>query len=287
MNELDFEKKKRIAVIMTAHNRKDKTIMCLRSLYSQSGIENLDVFVFLTDDGCTDDTVSSVLANFSNVKVVKGDGNLYWSRGMYVAWKEAEKESFDYYLWLNDDIVLYKNLFSELFLSYSKVDQMSIITGIIENETKTKTLYGAKDSKGVPLPANGTPQKVPFMNGNLVLVPQKVVDKIGIIDKVYHHDLGDFDYGLTAQEHGIGVYTSCCPLAYGYENNIRRKRKWGVSLVERLKNLNNPLLSPPYLSLYFKKKHHHCFRGVFWAAVDIFVAFFPDHLVHFLFPNRY
>lgn len=58
------------------------------------------------------------------------------------------------------------------------------------------------------------------MNGNVVLVPKSVVDKIGIINPIYHHDLGDVDYGLTAQENGIKVYATRIPIASGYSNNF-------------------------------------------------------------------
>ena len=43
-----------IAVLLTVHNRKEKTLNCLRRLYSQEKIDQYVVDVFLTDDGCTD-----------------------------------------------------------------------------------------------------------------------------------------------------------------------------------------------------------------------------------------
>ena len=45
-----------IAAILTCFNRKEKTLVCLRSLFSI--IPNIEVY--LTDDGCTDGTFDIV-----------------------------------------------------------------------------------------------------------------------------------------------------------------------------------------------------------------------------------
>ena len=71
----------KIAAIMTCHNRKNKTMACLKSLFTI--IPETDVY--LTDDGSTDGTSEAVLYTYPNVHIISGDGNLYWNRGMYVA----------------------------------------------------------------------------------------------------------------------------------------------------------------------------------------------------------
>ena len=47
---------KRIAVLLTVYNRRDKTLYCLDRLYHQENMDNYKVDVFLTDDGSTDVT---------------------------------------------------------------------------------------------------------------------------------------------------------------------------------------------------------------------------------------
>ena len=70
----------RIAAIITCHNRKEKTLVCLKSLFQI--IQNIDVF--LTDDGSTDGTSEAVKKIYPQVNIIQGDGNLFWSRGMYI-----------------------------------------------------------------------------------------------------------------------------------------------------------------------------------------------------------
>lgn len=273
----------KIAAILTCFNRKEKTRKCLDSLFEI--VPDCDVYI--TDDNSTDGTSKMLKQNFPKVYVIAGNGNLFWSRGMYTAWQEAIKDDYDFYLWLNDDVELYSYFFQELMDCYQFCGRNCIITGLIENFEKTEILYGGSDSNKSLLCSDGKPQKVSFMNGNVVLIPKPVVDKIGILDSKLHHDLGDVDYGLTAIEHGIGVYTTRKPIAAGYKNDFCRVRKWGVSLKQRLKILNSPLGSPPSINFYFRKKHFGLLNAcAYWCYLYI-LNVLPDNLVEFIWGDAY
>lgn len=273
----------KITAILTCFNRSEKTKKCLESLFKI--IPDCDVFI--TDDGSTDGTSHMLLQNFPQVHVITGNGKLFWSRGMYTAWKEAIKDNYDFYLWLNDDIELYPYFFEELQSCYQDCGENCIITGLIENFEKTEILYGGSDSNKILLQANGKPQKVTFMNGNVVLIPNSVVSKIGIIDSILHHDLGDVDYGLTAIENGISIFTTKRAIAAGYKNDFCRVRKWGVSLRQRIKKLNSPLGSPPAINFYFRKKHFGLMNAcAYWCYLYI-LNVLPDSLVELIWGDAY
>lgn len=273
----------KIAAILTCFNRREKTKKCLESLFQILP----DCDVYITDDASTDGTSEMLHHDFPKVHVVTGNGNLFWSRGMYTAWKEAVKGNYDYYLWLNDDIELYPDFFEELSTCFQKSGGNCVVTGLIENFEKSKILYGGSDGNKSLLQANGKPQKVTYMNGNVVLIPKSVVDKIGIMDPKLHHDLGDVDYGLTAIEHGINVFTTSKPIAAGYENDFCRVRKWGVSLKQRLKKLNSPLGSPPKLNFYFRKKHFGFLNAcAYWGYLYI-LNILSDSLVELIWGDTY
>lgn len=142
----------RIATILTCHNRCAKTVASLKSLvaslnkYNNENNEQIYIEVFLTDDGCTDCTVSKVNKYFASiipVHIIPGDGNRFWAGGMRDAWSEAQKQEWDYYLLLNDDTVVKDNVFSELLNThiyclehYSKEGVYSGITCIPGDETQ-------------------------------------------------------------------------------------------------------------------------------------------------------
>lgn len=274
----------KIAILLTCHDRKEKTLKCLHSLYST--YKNYDTY--LVDDGCTDGTPEAVMATFHNVHIIKGNGNLFWSRGMYTAWKVALKHQYDFYLWLNDDTVLYPFFMEYLISSYEKMKGNCIVVGLIGNIfNKEEVIYGGYDSTKRLITESQYPKEITYMNGNVVLVPKEVVKKIGIIDSVFHHDLGDVDYGLTAIEHGIKVVTSARIIALGYPNNYCRVRKWGTTLCKRIKKLNSPLGSPLNINFYYRKKHFGLMNALIYCTYLIYINLLPDKVVEKLWGNKY
>lgn len=197
-----------IAVLLTCHNRKDKTIQCLTALYIQQGLNKVyKIEVFLVDDASTDGTTIAIQIQFPLVNIIHGDGNLFWNRGMRLAWQTAAAtKEFDYYLWLNDDTFLEKNaiqiLLQEMF-SYA------IVCGTTQSQYDQKATYGGyTNTPRQLLIPNGNYQKSDYCNGNCVLIPKKVFQKLGNLDPVFHHAIGDFDYSLRARKMGIEIYVA-------------------------------------------------------------------------------
>jgi hypothetical protein len=150
---------------------------------------------------------------------------------------------------------------------------------LIEDFDKTRILYGGYDASKQLVQATGQSQNIRWMNGNVVLVPKNVVEKIGLLDPYFIHDLGDVDYGIRAQEHGIAVVSTRCPIAAGYRNDVCRVRKWGTTLSERFKALSKPLGSPLDKNFYFRRKHFGLLHAIAYNANIIFINLLPDWLV--------
>lgn len=244
---------KSIAVIMTVHNRKDTTIGCLRRLYSCRVPNGVSLFVYLMDDGSTDGTREAVLREFPNVNVLQGNGNLFWNQGMRAAWKEALKHKHDFYLWLNDDTELLENAIEELYGVYQQLPAISIIAGQLSDKIgSTNPTYGGKIN-GTAFSPTGKPEKCETMAGNIVLVPQVVVDKIGILSSFYSHKWGDYDYGVIATKRGVGVYSTRCLVGACDRKNVVRG-KWcdpQYSLKKRLGFFFSPNGATPLEYAYF------------------------------------
>lgn len=263
----------RIAALLTCHNRKAKTLACLESLFSLAP----EVEVFLTDDGCTDGTREEVQKLFPKVTIIQGNGNLYWNRGMHAAWSEALKTKFDYYLWLNDDVVLYPNFLKEL-LECSSCGT-SIVSGIVEDFNHSRVIYGGYDARKCMVEPSGYPQKIQWMNGNVVLVPSCVVEKIGILDPFFIHDLGDVDYGMRAIENGFSVVSTRVSIAAGYPNDVCRVRKWNSNLLDRFKRLKSPLGSPLDKNFYFRQRHFGYLHAIAYNIKIVILNLLPDSIV--------
>ncbi len=273
----------RIAALLTCFNRKEKTRKCLESLIAVRP----DCDVYLVDDGSTDGTSELIAELFPNVHIIKGSGDLYWSRGMHTAWKEALKGNYDYYLWLNDDVELHPFFIDELLSSMEKAGGNCIVSGLIGSLDGKNILYGGSDANKQLLGESDEPQDICYMNGNVVIVPKDVVNKIGIIDPVLHHDLGDVDYGLTATEHGIRVVTTTKIIAAGYPNKFCRVRKWGTSISQRFKRLNHPLGSPLKINFYFRRKHWGIWEATTFCLYLVVLNILPDCAIEKIFGDTY
>ena len=127
---------KNIAIIMTCHNRVNKTLECLGALHKQDINPSIHIETFLVDDGSTDDTQEKVLNNYPEVKILVGDGTLFWNRGMHLAFSEALKKSFDYYLWINDDTILYPHALLTLLTTHGDVTKNNYIPSIVVGSTQ-------------------------------------------------------------------------------------------------------------------------------------------------------
>lgn len=258
-----------IAVLLTCHNREQKTLSCLRSLktardfYNDSHHEEgVLIFVFLTDDGCSDGTVENVkeLMKGENLIIVTGDGTLYWAGGMRKAWKNAMSYNinWDYYLLLNDDTDLTENMFGILFESERFSQENYGMEGVISGVTADKTnhdiiTYGgtvtvnkllATKKRLVP---NGTPQRCDSTNANILLVPHCVTEKIGIFYEGYRHGIADSDYAMMVNKAHIPMLITGVVCGYCERDHLNQKelalKITAMSLKERKAYFNNPLHS--------------------------------------------
>ena len=272
-----------IAVLLTCFNRREKTVKCLTSLISICP----DCDIYLVDDGSTDGSTEVINNQFPDVKVFRGDGKLFWNRGMCLAWKEAAKSDYDFYLWLNDDVVLYDDFLQELLECQSEVNNKAVISGIIESHDKQEILYGGTDIARRLIQPNGKMQKITNLNGNVVLVPREVYQILGTLDPFYHHDLGDVDYGFRAASKGIPVYSTRKPVAYGEKNHICRERLNNTTLKRRFKRLYSPLGSNPNINFYFRKQHKSIFNAIGYYVFQHLLNVIPDKLNQQIFGTKY
>ena len=249
-----------IAVLITCHNRRQKTIDCLISLFENNAEFNIDIF--LVDDGSTDGTSIAVSQLFPSVHIIEGDGELYWNRGMIVAWKYAMSISdYDFYLWLNDDVKLRRSAL-ELLVETSSGN--SIIVGSTRDENNGELSYGGRDRDGNLIDPNGIAVECQLMNGNIVLVPSEVIKEIGILDPVFTHALGDFDYVLRAKQAGIKILiaSEICGFCESHSKPPLWCRK-EVPLVSRIMNLYSPLgNSHPRLYFIYIARHFGFVKAV-------------------------
>lgn len=145
-----------IAVLMTCHNRKLKTLATLESLFKQKLTSEIALNAYLVDDGSTDGTAAAVQQTYPQVKIFSGDGNLFWNGGMRVAFSEAMKDDPDYYLWLNDDTRLDPEALNVLLTTSSELMKKGEKRAIVAGSTRDPEIgnfYLRRHSQNYPIAA--------------------------------------------------------------------------------------------------------------------------------------
>ncbi len=198
----------RIAVLMACHNRREGTLSSLRAL--REAVSTASVTVFLVDDGSTDGTSEAVLAEFPEVVIQRGDGNLYWAASMALAERIAMREPPDFLLWLNDDTILDPGAVDRM-LDLSAVHPGAIIVGATRDPRDGLVTYGGRlridrhPQRFRLLPGSAEVQIADNFNGNCVLIPAAARLLIGPIDGHFSHAFADDDYGQRAKTLRVGI----------------------------------------------------------------------------------
>ncbi|WP_425639302.1 glycosyltransferase family 2 protein [Algoriphagus yeomjeoni] len=252
----------KLAVLITCHNRREKTRKCLENLYAQELPPSSNLQVFVCDDGSSDGTAEMIHSNFPEVTVIKGTGDLYWNGGMKLAWEKAiETDVFDFYFWLNDDTFLLPNALLKIFNSYKELKEPGIITAACRIPGTNEFSYGGWNGFSSIEP-NGEVQEVILISGNFVLIPNIIVNKIGPLSPKFTHYLGDFDYGLRAIEAGFKCYTSSEYLAECETNLLPYWGNQEYGFRTRWKMLHH-VKGQAFLEYsYFKFRHYGILTGV-------------------------
>jgi len=276
----------KVAVILTCFNRKDLTEACLSALFICSNEKSYSLKVYLVDDGSTDGTAQAVQASYPEVKIIQGNGQLYWNGGMQLAWEIALKEPADFYLWLNDDIYLKKNALDVLLSTFESTKTSAnnpVIVGNLNDENTGKLTYGGYSIekglfhfRGVKLAISDTPTACDAFNGNIVLIPHSVVNNIGTLDAKLTHAMGDFDYGLRCKKAGIPMFTTAEYIATCSNNSL--SNTWSDSKLpfsQRWAKLKLPTGLPPLEYFHYVCKHTNLFTGLVMLSKLLLRVGFP------------
>ena len=240
----------KIFVLLTCHNRKQKTLHCLNLLYSQK-VQGIDLETFLVDDGCTDGTADAVRQVYPQVNLIQGDGTLFWNRGMCLAWEEARKHGeHDAVLWLNDDTMLFPDAVQTI-VSLSEDHPDSIIVATIKSVNGDRITYGGFH-KGKLIKPDGSLHTCDKFNGNCMFVPVSVSNKIGYLDPYYRHSKGDFDYAIRACQ--AGIKNIVAPVLGICDRNPPGPIWNKGNIIQRFKKLYSPLGNNPFEIYHIKKK---------------------------------
>ncbi|NEP19040.1 MAG: glycosyltransferase family 2 protein [Leptolyngbya sp. SIO4C1] len=266
----------RLAVLMSCYNRRDTTLSCLKSLTAQAS-PNIRIKVYLVDDGSTDGTAAAVSADYPETTILQGNGALFWVGGMRLAFAAAMQAGHDHYLWLNDDTILEPDAIATLIATHRALQAQgqsdAIVVGSVKDATSGLLTYGGRVRstrhfyhKFQAVEPGDSPKQCDTMQGNCVLIPQSVAEKVGNIDDVFIHTMGDLDYGLRAGQLGCSVWLAPGYLGTCSQNSVRGS--WvdtQTSVFERLQKVTQPKAFPLKAWTVFARRYKGRLWFLYWG----------------------
>jgi GT2 family glycosyltransferase len=204
----------KIAVLIATYNRVAITLTGLASLFDAINAQSAATFeVFLLDDASPDGTADAVRAHFPQVHVIDGTGNLWWVRGMDVAYRAARAAGTDWdaYLLYNDDVQLRPDALGEMVQTFTKLNDegRAALYGPMCTSTGRPSYPGRSiNPRHNPLwkpfaprllmetPPNGTLRTCDTFHANCLMVPGDLMDRLGGMDPAFLHRHGDTDLGF-------------------------------------------------------------------------------------------
>jgi GT2 family glycosyltransferase len=265
-----------ICAVLTCFNRKEKTLECIRKLKTQETTFEAELKIIVVDDGSSDGTAQAISDRYPDVEVLHGDGSLYWNGGMRMGIDHAASYTPNFFLWVNDDTILYHNALQNLLTTFYELnpdlDRMPIVAGSVKDPDSDVLTYGGSVHISpwlMPLrfrllKPKERPAKVDIFNGNCVLVPFETYALIGNLHPNLIHDAGDYEYGLRAKR--VGITCWICPGYIGTCTTNPVEGTWldpELPLSRRYRLLLSVKGNPPGPRFYYYKSY----GGPLWFLI--------------------
>jgi len=218
------------AIILNYKNYND-VYNCIISLEKQNLTSRQNLSLLIIDNGSQDDNTKKLQQEFPQHKFIFNNANLGFAKAVNQGIK-AKQDQSDYFLLVNNDAELAPDCLSHLLIT----SQNSAITGpaiCYKNKPETIWQSGGFFSKlrmNIVNPLKNktykkqAPQKVNFLSGCVLLIPKKIILKLGLFDENLFFYGEDLDYCLRAKSQNIDI--NYCAEARAWHNieNIASSR---------------------------------------------------------------
>ena len=200
---------------MPTYNRWDEARASLRCI-SQSTYR--DFKVLLVEDGCTDGTPDKCRAEFPEVEVLNGDGDLWWSGATNMGTKHALSQGAKLVMWINDDIRVQPDTIAHLIESHQRNGEKSVVCARIRLPGSEAREWRGDPPSWYPDRESWQPPQFPDEGdlpidhppgGQGVIIPARCFREIGFLDREnFAMNWADHNFHYRAMKAGYRYFIS-------------------------------------------------------------------------------
>ncbi|MFJ7413283.1 glycosyltransferase family 2 protein [Streptomyces sp. NPDC098077] len=215
-----------LAVLMTSHDRRARTLSALRALEEQRGLPTgTTLGVHLVDTGSTDGTPEAVRLRHPAVEVMSVGADVSHNQALRIASRNSRSggggggplggapggptHAWTHQLWLDDGVELLPDALANLVRTAGAAGPGAVVVGAVRN-AYGDTVYSGRRGRSLALvePAEHRPVPCDTYDGRVALVPRAVYDLVGDPDKVFRHRMADYDHGRRARRAGVSAFVA-------------------------------------------------------------------------------
>jgi GT2 family glycosyltransferase len=248
-----------VSILIPVHDRKLITLDCLQNLKQNGDLEKYQIIVI--DDGSSDGTGFAIREQYPQVKVLEGDGNLWWTGAIAKGMNYAITQSAEFVIWLNDDCILEPNALSilvEFLRSHPRTIAGSVCYSATTQTLEETGAWGRQRVTAQP----GEIVAVHEMSGYCVGIPMGVIQSVGVPDQHrFPHYYGDCTYILRANRLGFSAYI------LGDVKVVHKGAQ--ISIEDRVKQLNSQYsISEVFRKIFLDKKSPFWLKSYFFYYLE-------------------
>lgn len=255
-----------VYVVTPVFNRKAITQRFLACLGRQ---DYRDIRAIIVDDGSTDGTSDMIRAEFPEVTIVKGDGNLWWTGGTNAGLRHVLKEARadDFVLIINDDLE-FDDAYVGRLVAFARAHPRTLVGSVVVDIETPDTIWDggritnwftAKDrvlhvGRRLAEFPQGHAVEVSQLTGRGMLAPVGVFKEVGLYDEVHFKHRGDTEFPVRACRRG---YKQIVSYDAAVRSHVNKTYEFDVKEVYRLSDV---------------KRYFFDFRSSFWVKFRFYFA---------------
>jgi GT2 family glycosyltransferase len=234
-----------VYVIILNNNRHYDTIACLASL-SRSDYKNMSII--LLDNSSTDGSISVIRNEYPAVQIISLEKNLGYAGNNNIGIKAALAQGAEWVFILNDDTLLDSSCLTLLLDAVEKDPEIGVVGPMVYHYDEPNVIQSAGGSldnywRNVHLGQNETDlgqfhslHLVEWVSGCAILVKNKMVEKIGLLDERFFMYWEEIEWCIRAGRVGWKIA------------HIPQAKLWH-------KGVNRDYQAKPYVTYYITRNH--------------------------------